>query len=88
MVAWYRDLIALRRCTPDLRDRRLGAPDVTVDPATRTVCVVRGGIEVVANLGTEPHAVGGDGEVLLASTAIPTTSPVVLPPTSVLIRRV
>jgi len=55
--AWYRDLIALRRSTPDLLDGRMEAVDVAADAAARTVRVRRGDIVVCCNLSAEARTV-------------------------------
>ncbi|MDX6620871.1 MAG: maltooligosyltrehalose trehalohydrolase [Gaiellales bacterium] len=55
LLAWYRNLIALRRARPDLRDPRLDRVRVEHDAAARTLIVHRGGHVVVVNLATEPR---------------------------------
>jgi maltooligosyltrehalose trehalohydrolase len=59
MLAWYRDLIALRRAEPDLRDDDLGAVRVTTGPGPATtgsgwLVVHRGGFDVLVNLTGGP----------------------------------
>jgi maltooligosyltrehalose trehalohydrolase len=69
LLAWYRDLIALRRERPDLRDPRLDRVRVEHDAAGRTVTVHRGRQVVVVNLGPEPCELAlpaGDLGVVLA----------------------
>jgi maltooligosyltrehalose trehalohydrolase len=69
LLAWYRDLIALRRAHPDLRNPRLDRVRVEHDIAAETVIVRRGGHVVAVNLALEQRslAVAGDGlQVALA----------------------
>jgi maltooligosyltrehalose trehalohydrolase len=49
VLAWYRDLIALRHATPSLRDGDRSAVDA--DAAGGTIVVRRGPVSVAANLG-------------------------------------
>jgi maltooligosyltrehalose trehalohydrolase len=55
LLAWYRDLIALRRARPDLRDPRLDRVVVEHDADSGTVLLRRGGHVIVANLAGEPR---------------------------------
>jgi maltooligosyltrehalose trehalohydrolase len=76
LLAWYRDLLALRRSRPELTDGRRDRVEVRADPAARWIVVRRGGVAVACNLsGTRqslplpghPAATlldGGDGTVL------------------------
>ena len=52
LLGWYRDLIALRRSQPDLRDPALGNADVTW--TDRRLRVGRGRFTVLVNLADEP----------------------------------
>jgi len=61
---WYRDLIALRRAEPDLRDGRLSG--VGVDWSDRHLCVRRGGHLVLVNLAEESWQTEHEGTVVLA----------------------
>ena len=67
MLQWYRDLLALRRSTPDLLDDRLDVTEVTADEGARTVRVCRGALTVIANLSDEPRSFAVDGTEVLAS---------------------
>jgi maltooligosyltrehalose trehalohydrolase len=71
LLAWYRDLLALRRSEPDLRDPRLANSDVWW--LDRHLRVRRGGFEVLVNLADEPWHCDADGydEVVLAWDATP-----------------
>jgi maltooligosyltrehalose trehalohydrolase len=60
MLAWYRDLLALRRREPALRDARQGSVGAAGDDAAGTVVVRRGDVAVVADVG------GRGGRVTLA----------------------
>jgi maltooligosyltrehalose trehalohydrolase len=66
LLRWYRDLIALRRAHPDLRDPRLDRTDVTW--RDRRLRTVRGSYVVLVNLADEawPCDVAGAAEVLLS----------------------
>jgi maltooligosyltrehalose trehalohydrolase len=68
LLAWYRDLIALRRARPDLRDPRLDLVRVEHDIAAQTVVVERGRHLVVANLASERRslALATDLQIVLA----------------------
>jgi maltooligosyltrehalose trehalohydrolase len=75
MLAWYRDLISLRRRLPELSDGRREAVEVSCDEAQGWLVVSRGTVTVAANFGTEtvtrpvtpsgsaagPSAAGGSG---------------------------
>ena len=59
MLTWYRDLIALRRAEPDLRDDDLARIGVTVGPGsdaigTGWIVVHRGRFDVLVNLTAAP----------------------------------
>ena len=69
ILAWYRELIALRRRTPALSDPRLTHVDVEVDEARRCLTVARGTVRILVNLGAEEHGfTGGNGVRLLAAS--------------------
>ncbi|MVO86336.1 DUF3459 domain-containing protein [Streptomyces sp. p1417] len=51
VLAWYRDLIALRRSRPDLTDPDLAAVRVVHDEAARWCVVRRGDLRIAVNLG-------------------------------------
>jgi maltooligosyltrehalose trehalohydrolase len=54
ILAWYHQLIGLRRRLQALADPRLPSVKVDVDEAAGTLVVRRAGIDVLVNLGTEP----------------------------------
>jgi maltooligosyltrehalose trehalohydrolase len=64
LLGWYRDLIALRRSEPDLRDPRLDL--VEVSWADRHLSVGRGGHRVLVNLADESWTSSAGGEVVLS----------------------
>jgi maltooligosyltrehalose trehalohydrolase len=68
MLGWYRDLVALRRAEPDLRDDDLRR--VRVDTGPDTLDVHRGRFRVLVNLGSSPaeFEVPEHAEVVLAWT--------------------
>ena len=57
ILAWYRELIALRRAVPDLRDAGLGTGALERDGDLLTVR--RGAYAVVANLGEQARTLDG-----------------------------
>jgi len=91
MRAWYKDLIRLRRSTPDLKDGRPGQTRVTCDAAARSLRITRGGVEVFCNLGEKAaqFAVEGSATALLSSRddAFLRDGSITLPPDTALILR-
>jgi maltooligosyltrehalose trehalohydrolase len=71
LLAWHRDLIALRRSRLELSDGRRDRVEVRYDEDARWLVVRRGAVAVAANLGGEPAVVPlpAGGRVLLASEA-------------------
>ncbi|MCG7528942.1 malto-oligosyltrehalose trehalohydrolase, partial [Streptomyces sp. OfavH-34-F] len=74
LLAWYRELIALRHTLPDLRDPDLASVKAAYDDAARWLAVRRGDLRIAVNLAAEPAAIplgggrhrGGAGRVLAA----------------------
>ncbi len=66
VLQWYRDLIALRRDCPELRDPRLDLVRVEWDPATGRFRMQRGEHLVLVNLGGTPLVFATGGTVLLS----------------------
>jgi maltooligosyltrehalose trehalohydrolase len=66
LLRWYRDLIRLRRTTPDLHDGDLTAVDVGWDDENRWFVSRRGAHVVLVNLGDAPQRHDAGGKVLLA----------------------
>jgi malto-oligosyltrehalose trehalohydrolase len=54
LLAWYRELIALRRARPELTDPRLDRVSVSYDEDARWLVVARGRLLIVASLGDVP----------------------------------
>lgn len=54
MLAWYRQLLALRREQPDLTDPDLADTKVAYDEDRRWLAFRRGDVRVAVNLGAEP----------------------------------
>ncbi len=54
VLAWYRELIALRGAQPDLSDPDLADVKVTYDEAARWIAFRRGDVRVAVNLAQEP----------------------------------
>jgi maltooligosyltrehalose trehalohydrolase len=68
LLEWHRRLLHLRRSEPDLTDPDLGRTAVAVDEEVRGLVVSRGGIRVVALLGSTPASLRlGEGRLLAAS---------------------
>lgn len=55
MLAWYRDLIRLRRATPSLNDGDPGNTSVKYDSAEKWLSMERGTITAACNLGEHAH---------------------------------
>ena len=53
VLAWHRDLLALRRRLPDLTDPRFERVQVSFSEEDRWLRVRRGAVELVANLASE-----------------------------------
>jgi maltooligosyltrehalose trehalohydrolase len=54
LLAWYRELIALRRRVPALTDPRLGRVHTDCDPDLGWLVIGRGPVVIAANLGSGP----------------------------------
>ena len=70
LLAWYRELIALRRGRPELTDPRLDHVGAAYDEAGRWIIVRRGQVRIAANLGTATRRLevgAGRGLVMAAS---------------------
>ncbi|MFD3475711.1 malto-oligosyltrehalose trehalohydrolase [Streptomyces sp. NPDC058695] len=69
VLAWYRELIALRRARADLMDSDLAAVRVAYDEEARWIAYRRGDLRVAVNLSDEPAAVpvGRNGYRVLAA---------------------
>jgi malto-oligosyltrehalose trehalohydrolase len=70
ILAWYRELIALRRARPELTDPRLDRVHAEFDEDARWLMVRRGRLRIVANLGTRTVRLplGQRGTGLLAAS--------------------
>jgi maltooligosyltrehalose trehalohydrolase len=55
MLAWYRELIALRRARPELTDPRLDRVSADYDDQDRWLVVHRGRLRIAANLSRSPQ---------------------------------
>jgi maltooligosyltrehalose trehalohydrolase len=55
MLAWYKDLIHLRKTTPDLTNGRMDTVHVECDEETGSFDVTRGSLRVLCNFGTQSH---------------------------------
>jgi maltooligosyltrehalose trehalohydrolase len=85
MLAWYRELIALRRTTPQLLDPRLSRVTCRFDDERGWFVMERGAIGLAFNLAREPQELELAGTLLLASEPGVTCTPGLLglPPGSV-----
>jgi maltooligosyltrehalose trehalohydrolase len=52
ILAWYREMIALRRARPELTDPRLDRVTADFDEDARWIMIRRGRLRIAANLGT------------------------------------
>jgi maltooligosyltrehalose trehalohydrolase len=64
LLGWYRDLIALRRAEPDLRDPRLDRVEATWSGGR--LAMARGRFRVLVNLADDVWVREADGEVVLS----------------------
>ncbi|MFI5754847.1 malto-oligosyltrehalose trehalohydrolase [Streptomyces sp. NPDC051569] len=66
LLAWHRELIALRRDQPDLTDPDLAAVKVAYDEAARWLTFRRGDLRIVLNLSARPARIplGAGGRIL------------------------
>jgi len=71
VLAWYRELIALRRARPELADPRLGGVRADYDEDGRWLVVWRGALRIAANLGgcAQRLPLGGPGRAVLAASS-------------------
>lgn len=70
MLAWHRELIALRHATPALNDSRLDLVRTRCDEAARWLIMERGPVTVVCNFGPKEQTIPlrpGNHQVLLQS---------------------
>ncbi|MHB8719278.1 MAG: malto-oligosyltrehalose trehalohydrolase [Candidatus Dormibacteria bacterium] len=67
LLAWHRELVALRSSTPELRGGDPSALTVDAGGAPGVLVMRHGGIVVACNWGGDEAEMGADGEVLLAS---------------------
>ena len=54
---WYRQLIALRRCVPDLEDGQLDLDAVAFDESARWIRINRGESAVICNFAPTPQRI-------------------------------
>lgn len=74
LLAWYRELIALRRALPDLGDPDLASVRTAYDDGARWLAARRGDLRIAVNLDAQPAAIplgngrhrAGPGRVLAA----------------------
>jgi maltooligosyltrehalose trehalohydrolase len=71
MLAWYRELIALRRARPELTDPRLDRVRADYDDQDRWLVVHRGRLRIAANLSQSPQRLplGAPGTGVLAGSS-------------------
>jgi malto-oligosyltrehalose trehalohydrolase len=71
ILAWYRQLIALRRAWPELTDPRLERVWAECDERARWLVVTRGRLRIAVNLGSQPAVLplGTPGSAVLAATS-------------------
>jgi maltooligosyltrehalose trehalohydrolase len=70
ILEWYRQLIRLRRCSPDFHNGKLDPDAVTFDEAKRWMCISRGRAVVVCNISPiSQHVPVADARELRVSLA-------------------
>jgi maltooligosyltrehalose trehalohydrolase len=71
MLAWYRELIALRRTRQELNDPRLDRVHADYNEQERWLMVQRGRLRIAANLGPVPQRLplAGRGAAVLAASS-------------------
>jgi maltooligosyltrehalose trehalohydrolase len=71
LLAWYRELITLRRARPELVDPRLDRVQADFDEDARWLLVRRGRLRIAANLGGQPVrlSLGERGTGVLAASS-------------------
>lgn len=89
MLAWYRDLIRLRRCTPSLNNGEPGSTSASYNEERKWLCMRRGSVVVACNLSEVEQTVPGYSQMDLLLASHPGISfqgkTVTLPPDSVVI---
>lgn len=87
LLSWYRELIALRRRTPDLGEDRLDRTDARADQDAGTIVVQRGDVLVLVNVGAGEQRLPTGGRTDLAAASDPgvhlDSDDVVLPPDTI-----
>jgi maltooligosyltrehalose trehalohydrolase len=89
LLAWYRDLIRLRRSLPELSDGDLASVEVFFDEDQHALVLQRGSVTVACNFSDSEIEVPAEGSDPVPPTLTSGTEPVwddgalVLPPTSV-----
>ncbi|TDD20232.1 malto-oligosyltrehalose trehalohydrolase [Kribbella turkmenica] len=76
LLAWYRDLLALRARTPELRDDRLASAGIAYDAGGDWLVVSRGRFRIVVNLAADELVVPVDGVPSYQVMAFGTADPV------------
>src|SRR5262249_58599769 len=84
MLAWYTELIALRRARPELTDPRLDRVRAEYDEQERWLVVRRGRVRIAANLGPSaqrppPGGRGAAAPAASSARAAPRRGPVATP---------
>lgn len=91
VLNWFRQLIAMRRSTPDLNDPELRHVQVRFSEPDRWLVMERGAITVAFSLGSQPvevHVRAGSALVLASSDGVQfTESALRLPPDSIAVLR-
>jgi maltooligosyltrehalose trehalohydrolase len=89
MLAWYRDLIRLRRSTPSLNNGEPGNTSATFDEERKWLCMRRGSVIVACNFSEENQSVPGHSHINLLLASRPgiyiQNQAISLPPESVAI---
>ncbi|WP_228921592.1 malto-oligosyltrehalose trehalohydrolase [Streptomyces sp. DH7] len=81
LLAWYRELIALRRTLPDLHDPDLAAVKTAFDEDARWLAYRRGDLRIAVNLADKPAAIplGSGRHRRVGGRVLAAWEPVVVP---------
>ena len=82
MLAWYRELIALRRARPELTDPWLDQVSVDYDEQARWLVAHRGRLRIAVNLGHEPARLPLPPDAVVVTASCAGLTPPTMPPRS------
>jgi maltooligosyltrehalose trehalohydrolase len=79
MLAWYRELIALRQAWPELTDPRLDRIQVDYDEQARWLVARRGRLHIAVNLGREPARLPLPPDAIVITASCAGITPATMP---------